>query len=694
MKTPVSYLLAAALLPAPALAQSPYAHDLAVTHIYALDKVAQADATPQVVRARVVNRGTQTVSGAVVRLRVSGANAFVRTGTISLPAGYDGVVSFGAYPPGARGRQRLSARVPADDNPANDSVQVAQVVSADTASYATPGVPNYAPAGQFIFGGRVNGVGNQFPVGSVPRQIRAVRAFVTHPYSVGLVVEGFVADRQTGRVLGRSAQSVITPSDINRYQTFYIADDVVLQNRDYLAGYFVVGRVGPSPPFEPIPWGYQLDVPQRSEVTYDVAYTLLGNTPPVPPLDFGRLATLPDTLAGKFMAEVITAAPPACARPANLQVVVRGGPFRVEFDSTYNAVGYDVAYGPAGFDPDRATATAGRVVQQRRGPFWLTANLPNTSYTFFARARCAGGGVGAWVGPVEALSPCDSQVTRLPYRESFDHLRPGQPWPCGSRALDADGNRTTWTVVDSIYSPPNGYTHLAASAPNALYLDLLNGNYPAGGRADDWFFTPGLALRAGHRYRLDFRYRSLGILNSPDKLAVWLGDAPDPARQTVLLFRNPQVSSYTYIAANAGTTPAVQDIRVPADGFYYLGFQAFSQLLSGVVGNGALLLLDDLEVAEATTTPTQAATPTAALALDLHPNPSADGRCVLELPRTAGAGLWSVRVTNAVGQTVAQADDWAAGPHLLDLHGRPPGLYAVRACGPAGCLTRHLVVGP
>ena len=80
-----------------ATAQTVFNQDLAVTDVYSLDQLAQADAAPHTVRARILNRGRQAVSNAVVRLRVSGANPLSRTAVVSLIPGRATVVSFGAY---------------------------------------------------------------------------------------------------------------------------------------------------------------------------------------------------------------------------------------------------------------------------------------------------------------------------------------------------------------------------------------------------------------------------------------------------------------------------------------------------------------------------------------------------------------------------------------------------------------------
>lgn len=684
-----------------ACAQTVFPHDLAVTNLYTLDKLAQADAVPHTVRARVLNRGQQPVANALVRLHVRGANALGRTATVSLAPGQAAVVAFAPYLPGTLGRQRLSVRVPADDNPANDSLALGQVVSPDTTSYITPGVPTFDafPGGSpWVL---VSALGNRFSVGNTPRLVRAVRAYVTDTVTVGQEVVGFAADPATGRILSRSAPRILTRADIDRIMTFRLLDDLVLQNQDYLAGFSVLGRPGPPVRNERYPYGYQFEVPYRTRAFYDLwplYFMSVGDTPPLPPTDVSVPSgpNTPDTLSGKPMVEVVTAAPPACARPANLHVVVRGGPFRVAFDSTYNAAGYEVAYGPAGFDPNRAAATGGQVVAQRRGPFVLAAAQPNVYYTFYVRSQCAGAtGRSGWVGPVGATSPCQNAgVFQFPYREAFDALPPGQPLPCGTEVLDNDRNRSSWVVQSGLQihtgQPPYA---LYQSPPNALYLNLAETEYPVSGAADDWFFTPPLALQATHRYHLSFSYQNLGspLGQENDRLAVWLGDAPDPARQTTLLFRDPQINFSPYRLANAGSTPAVQAVTVPADGLYHLGFQAYSRHLPIPTNCGYRLLLDNLELADEGPLPTRAAA--AAQALRLYPNPAADGRFTLEMPRNPGDGPAAVRVTDALGRVVVVATLPATGRLSLDLSQQLAGLYVVQVCTAAGCVTRKLVVG-
>ncbi len=694
----LAYIGLGLALPIGSYAQAPLAHDLAVTNIYTLDKLAQADDVPHAVRARVVNQGQQLITNATVRLRVRGANTLNRTVLVSLAAGQETVVSFPTYTPGALGRQRLSVRVPTDDNAANDSVVVTQAISPDTTSYITPGVPNYTrSAGGCVW--QIDGaVGSRFTAATTARRVVSVRTYVRDPGAAGLVVEGFVADPVTGCVLGRSARRLLTPANTDNFITLQLADDVVVQNQDYLAGLFVVGRAGPPLRCEPQIYGGQFEWPLRTRTVYSFGYVPVGSLPVVTPADATGFRPPTDTLEGRFSVEIVTAAPPACPQPANLYVTVRGGPFRVAFDSAYSATGYEVAYGPAGFDPNRAAATGGQVVGQRNSPFWLNAPLPDALYEFYARSRCAGAvGASTWVGPVQATSPCaGGAVFQFPYREPFDVLPPGQPWPCGTQVLDNDGNRATWQVVSAAspaFQMPPGfppYPNVTHNAPNALFVRSNGPNFPASGAADDWFFTPLLALRAGQTYRLSFWYRNESPVAEFDKLAVWLGDAPDPARQTGLLFRDPRTASFSYLRADATSSPAVRDITVPADGFYCLGFQSCAQLRVGVPGNGTFLLLDDIEVNEIGPTPTRAAS--AGPALSIYPNPAAAGRCTLAVEGTASTAPLAVRVTDALGRVVYQGTARANTRTALDLSAHPAGVYAVQVCGPSGCTTRRLLL--
>lgn len=167
--------------------------------------------------------------------------------------------------------------------------------------------------------------------------------------------------------------------------------------------------------------------------------------------------------------------------------------------------------------------------------------------------------------------PCTpAVVSTFPYTENFDGIDPAT-LPCGATVLNVNVDNRSWVVLNA----------LPSSAPNALvYI------YSATQAADDWFFTPGLALKAGMRYQLQFKYR-VDNANYPEALEVKAGLAATVAGQTQTLFSNLSLTNITYTTT---TSQAVAAITPTADGTYYLGFHAISK------ANMDALLVDDLSV--------------------------------------------------------------------------------------------------
>jgi hypothetical protein len=202
-------------------------------------------------------------------------------------------------------------------------------------------------------------------------------------------------------------------------------------------------------------------------------------------------------------------------------------------------------------------------------------------------------------GRTYRFTPCSPLViSSFPYTENFDALAAKQslyndidygpiptdltsPLPCGATSLDANADNNSWFVIadNSDYASAN-------TAPNALaYAFNLDGSTAA----NDWYFTPGLSLRAGYKYQLQFKYL-VGDDDYPESLEVKYGTAATPAAQTNTLFSNNAISNSTaYITTTAAN---VATITPTANGIYYIGFHATS------VADQYLLFLDDMQVTE------------------------------------------------------------------------------------------------
>jgi hypothetical protein len=197
------------------------------------------------------------------------------------------------------------------------------------------------------------------------------------------------------------------------------------------------------------------------------------------------------------------------------------------------------------------------------------------------------------VGRTYRFSTCSPLViTTFPYTENFDAItaqqsldpsadpEPTSPLPCGATTLDANADVNTWFVVgDGTYAT-------ASSSPNALaYYYNTDGTTSA----NDWYFTPGLSLRAGYRYQLQFKY-VVADGTYPEALEVKYGTAATPTAQTNTLFLNTNITNDTgYLTTTAAN---VATITPTTNGIYYIGFHAIS------VADEYFLLLDDMQVTE------------------------------------------------------------------------------------------------
>ncbi|MGI4740374.1 MAG: choice-of-anchor J domain-containing protein [Janthinobacterium lividum] len=224
--------------------------------------------------------------------------------------------------------------------------------------------------------------------------------------------------------------------------------------------------------------------------------------------------------------------------------------------------------------------------------------------------------------------PCTpALVSTFPYTENFDAIDPGT-LPCGATVLDVNADNNSWLVLN----------RFASSAPNALvyiYSTMQAGN--------DWFFTPGLALKAGMRYQLQFKYR-VHDASYPEALEVKAGPAATVAGQTQTLFVNLSLTNTAYTTTTGQTVAA---ITPTADGTYYIGFHAISK------ADMDALLVDDLSVTASSALATRGAN-NGVFSVQAAPVPFGAAGLSLTL-NTLKSGPVALTLSDALGRAVRTA---------------------------------------
>jgi hypothetical protein len=252
-----------------------------------------------------------------------------------------------------------------------------------------------------------------------------------------------------------------------------------------------------------------------------------------------------------------------------------------------------------------------------------------------------------------------------PYAENFDVVGTGQALPCGITVQDVNMDGNTWRARATV--PVNANPNLPigrGGTGNAMVYFFNEQSNTIGG--DDWFYTPGLRLTGGQRYRLSFYLRSAGG-NFPEGLEVKYGPGTTPAAQTTALYANTNVVNPAYALATNTSTPAVADLQPATTGVYYIGFHAIS------APDQFFLAVDDVSLAQVS-----ANSAALARAVSVYPNPSASGRFALQVATANAAQGLAVEVTNSLGQRVYAGAAKDNARTELDLSHLASGVYTLK----------------
>jgi hypothetical protein len=266
---------------------------------------------------------------------------------------------------------------------------------------------------------------------------------------------------------------------------------------------------------------------------------------------------------------------PTCRVPTNLAVSnVTTTSATVTFAGPTNGTAYTLVYGPPFFDPTKG----GMKVPTTTTSYTLTGLTPGNGYDVYVLAQCGANSQSIGSELLAFSTPCVATpvvISTFPYVENFDALQ-DNTIPCGYQSLDVNQDGYTWGTL----------VGFGNSAPSALAYTFNEDDATVG--ADDWVFTPGLALKAGYTYQLQFSYAEANA-SYTESLEVKYGTAATPAGQTTQIFSSKAINNQAYATT---TSSQVAVIKPTADGVYYIGFHALS------APSQAALLLDDIQVTE------------------------------------------------------------------------------------------------
>lgn len=637
------------------------ATDVALRALYTLGEIATPTALPHSVQALVINTGYQPLTNVAVALRVTGANTFSDNQTVaSLAPGDSAKVTFAAYPATLNtGTNSLTATatVAGDGNAANNTATYGQLVTTNRLSYIDPSNNQfyYSNVDSSTAGG-VQAVKFTLPkpttLTNAVVSLAGLASNATQPVTYKIIVYDASGTNGTpGNVLYTSPNQT-RPATQG-------AVSVSLGGLQVPAGSFYVGMQETSTGGAGLL--LQEEEPPRTGTFY---ISLAGGAPWYDLSDYD--------VPYRYAIEVQLGAAPACDPPTAVTATSTGTTTAtVSFTAAAGNNGYQVVYGPAGFNP----SAGGTTVTTTTSPVTLTGLSPATTYSVYVRSNCTAGGNSLFTAVATFITACDATapVTAFPYSQNFDTVLSGQALPCGITVLDANNDGATWAITKTTPS----------SSPNALrYTSALTNSQTA----NDWFFTPALVTSANLRYQVAFRYRGEGIAGSAssytEKLEVKAGPTATPAGQTTTLYTNNSITNTSYALADGAATPAVAVLT--GGGTQYVGFHAVS-----AAGQGNLYI-DDLTITATSVT----ATTSAALlqAVTVFPNPSTTGVFDLEIHGANAKGVLGVQVTNLLGQVVytGTARDNFTNP--LNLAGLAPGLYHLQVRNGDETMTRQLAI--
>ena len=158
----------------------------------------------------------------------------------------------------------------------------------------------------------------------------------------------------------------------------------------------------------------------------------------------------------------------SCPTPTNLAVTnLTSNSVTLSWTPGDQETNWEIAYGPAGFDPDDNTEAT--IVTATSNPFDVQNLTPSTPYDFYVRAMCSANEQSGWtLSATHATTLCSGSVA-LPYTENFDSYTTSSTYSDNNGiAPDCWTTYSTNTTYGAPHITSDGSYHYVSSGTNSM----------------------------------------------------------------------------------------------------------------------------------------------------------------------------------------------------------------------------------
>ena len=537
-------LVASNWRPATRFGTNDYNDVVAITNIYTQERVPVPFGVPSPINVRVSN-----VSAAPVTFNLTITVKDVATSTTrytatlpvtGLTANTSSVVSFTGYSPTIQENVNITATtsvIPGEDWLVNNTLAIPANVNNNLFSY------NFNTTGSGGYGYTYPGTGIFAAKYTMSGQglINGANIVISdYAANTGNTVYA-VALNSAGTIVAQSANYLIQVGDLGINKSFTFTSPAFFNNE-----IFYVGLVQTQGSAQYYPLGLFTETPQRGNTFY--TFSISGGSSIVDNVDAKYGIEAQVTAFSGIANPILFTATPVSTTQIDLAFTRNASLNNVLI--VWNNTG--VFTTPTGTPPVAGQPFAGGTLLYNGAvsPINHTGLTPATAYYYKAFSY---DGFGNYSPGLTQNTTTLCGLYTLPFSESFDPVL--FPPSCWTRINAGSGNNWARSAVNTYSGNGTMYYPYSGSSP-----------------ANSWMITPGFALQSGKKYYVSFYQNTAGGSNYPEKMKVTVGNAPNVAAQTTVIWDNAggtNLSNTTYELRLA-------EFNCTSSGTYYFGFNVYS----------------------------------------------------------------------------------------------------------------------